>query len=108
MLFILVILIFIRPFISSLAFPYLNLLHSSALFGLLLVWIIFKRHTLQQIKFIKYPLLLFVTALIFSIVFSFNRIVSLKESYKYIIAILVFLISASLTYEDKIKIIRAI
>jgi len=47
-------------------------------------------------------------ALTISIVFSSNKLNSFEELYKYISGLLLFLIAASLEYEDKIKIIRAI
>lgn len=108
MLWSLVILIFIRPFISSLAFPYLNLIYSLILLGFLFIWIIIKGLPLEKIKPLKYPLMLFILALIISVTFSYNKIISIKELYKYITAILLLLISISLSYQDKIWIVRCI
>jgi len=108
MLVILLILIFIRPFISSLAFPYLNSIYSSLLIGFLVIWIINKGIPLKKIQCFKYPLILFCLALIISLVFSSNKLNSFKELYKYISGILLFLIVVSLTYENKIRLIRTI
>lgn len=52
--------------------------------------------------------MLFILALIISIGFSYNKVISIKELYKYITAILLLLISISLSYQDKIQIIRCI
>lgn len=108
MLYILIILIFIRPFICALAFPYLNLIYSSILLFFLFVWFSFKRFPLNKIKTIKFPLILFILALIISVIFSFEKIKSLKELYKYVISLLIFLAGISLSDEEKLKVIYSI
>ena len=108
LLWFLLILIFIRPFISSLAFPYLNSIYSLILLVFLFIWIIVKGLPLEKIKPLKYPLMFLVLALIISVVFSYNKIVSIRELYKYITAIVLLLISISLSYKDKIRIIQGI
>lgn len=107
MFIILLILIFIRPFISSLAFPYLNLSYSVGLLGFLAIWFIIKKISLKKIQPLKYPVLLFCFALIISVAFSLNRTDSLKELYKYVTGILIFFVIAPLTYENRARIIRA-
>jgi len=104
----LLILIFIRPFISSLAFPEVNLIYSILLLGFLGIWLVLKGLPLKEIKPIKYPLILLCVALIISVVFSQNKLNSLLELYKYISGMLLFLIAISLTHENKIRVIRAI
>jgi len=108
MLVILLILIFIRPFISSLTFPYLNAVYSGSLLLYLIPWIFLKSISLERIKSVKYPLILFCLALIISVVFSTNRFNSFKEIYKYITGLFLFMIAASLTNEDKMRIIHTI
>jgi len=100
-------LIFIRPFISSFAFPYLNSLYSAFFLIFLASWVIIKKPALKKISFLKYPLILFCLALTISIIFSSDKLNSLGELYKYISGLLLFLIAASLEYEDKIKVIHA-
>ncbi|MDP3732793.1 MAG: O-antigen ligase family protein [Candidatus Omnitrophota bacterium] len=100
--------IFIRPFISSLAFPYLNSLYSALFLIFLIIWIIYKGISIRKIQPLKYPLALFCLALIIAVVFSIDKLNSLKELYKYITGILLFLIVASLTYENKIRLIHTI
>ncbi len=100
--------IFIRPFISSLAFPYLNSLYSALFLIFLIVWLIYKGISIRKIQPLKYPLTLLCLALIISVVFSIDKLNSLKELYKYISGILLFLIVASLTYENKIRLIHTI
>jgi putative inorganic carbon (hco3(-)) transporter len=102
------ILIFLRPFISSLAFPYLNFAYSALLLFFIAIWIIFKRVPLNKLKAHGYPLLLFSLAIIASLIFSIDRANSLKELYKYLSGLLLFLIAAGLIYEDKLRVIRAI
>ncbi len=105
---ILLILIFIRPFISSLAFPYANLIYSALLGATLLIWIALKGIKIGHIRPVKYALLLFVLSLVISLTFSHDKISSTKELYKYITAVMLIFFGASLTNEEKLKIISAI
>lgn len=108
MFIILLILIFIRPFISSLAFPYLNTIYSNLLIALLSTWVIIKKAPLKKIRPLKYPLIIFCLALIISLVFSLNKLKSLAELYKYITGLLLFIIATSLNYKDKLRIIQTL
>jgi len=108
MFILLLLLIFIRPFISSLAFPYLDLIYSAILLGFLITWAIFKRFHPEEIKTIKFPLILFILALLLSSSLAHDRINSLKELYKYLIAILLFLATTSLSYRERDSLIRCI
>lgn len=101
-------LILIRPFISSLAFPYLNSIYSAFLIGFLLIANVIKGNLFRKIQPLKYPLILFCLALIISIVFSSNKLNGLKEVYKYISGLFLFLVVASLDYADRIKVVRTI
>ncbi|MFH1339128.1 MAG: O-antigen ligase family protein, partial [Candidatus Omnitrophota bacterium] len=108
MLVILLSLIFIRPFICSLAFPHLNFIYSIALLVFLLAW--FSRNSVprERIESLKFPLILFFLALLASIVFSADRINSLKEVYKHVGGVLIFLTAVSLTHEARIRVIKTI
>ncbi len=108
MLAVLLTLIFIRPFISSLAFGYLNLIHSAVLLGFLIIWIIQRGIPLGKIQTLKLPLILFLLALSISIIFSIDKINSLRELYKYISGVLIFLVAVSLDYKKKIRVVKAI
>lgn len=108
MLVILLTLIFIRPFISSLAFPYANFIYSQLLLAFLVAWIIGKRTSLKYSGSPRYALLLFMLAISVSIIFSKNRAVSLKELYKYLCGILLFIAVASLSRPEKNRIISCI
>lgn len=131
MLLILLTLIFVRPFISSLAFVYLNLFYSIVLLGFLIVWFIYKiglryrsgaifslpnRQTdiatssfwrLTWLSPFTY-LLLFLLALFISIIFSTDKANSLRELYKYINGILIFLVAISLNYKQRLGVIKII
>ncbi len=115
------ILLFIRPFISSPAFPYADSIYWLLLFLFLLCRIILKGLPLNESKAVKYPLVLFISALLVSTFFSDNKtaglwlwlngkpnhcLAGLKELQKYTAYLLIFLISASLTNKEKTKIIR--
>lgn len=102
------ILIFIRPFISSLAFPNLNSIYSFGLIGFLLIWIVLRGLPFKKIKSISYPLILFIFALALSTIFSRNMLISIKELYKYISGILLFLITISLSDKYKNLVIQGI
>lgn len=101
MLVILLILIFIRPFISSLAFPYTNLIYSTLLLGFLSIWIAIKKIDWNEIKPIRWPLMLFIIALAISLILSKNIIISVRELYKYATGILLFCVSFSLSDKQK-------
>ncbi len=101
-------LIFIRPFISSLAFPYLNTYYSISLITALIAWVIMAKPSFIKFTKLKIPLLLFSLSMVLSIYFSANHTNSLKEIYKYLTGILLFLFAASLTEEHKYRTIRII
>jgi O-antigen ligase len=101
MLNVLLILIFIRPFISSLAAPYENLIYSILLLGALVIWITVRGLHLDKIRPIRYPLMLFILALAVSLIFSRNITISVQELYKYVPAILLLAISISLSSKEK-------
>ncbi len=101
MLIILLILIFARPFISSLAFPYANYFYSILLAAFLAGWVIFKKSSLRNAKSVAYPLFFFSLALIISAAFSQNRLNSLSELYKYVTGMLLLIVGATLKGKDR-------
>ncbi|MDD5477936.1 MAG: O-antigen ligase family protein [Candidatus Omnitrophica bacterium] len=108
MLLILLAAIFIRPFISSQAFPYLNFIYSTGLLIFLGIYVIYKKLLFSKLQVLIYPVLLFILALFISLIFSQNKVNSLAELYKYITGLLLFLIAASLSEDDKSLAIQAI
>jgi len=104
----LLILIFIRPFISSLAFPYLNTFYTAFLIILLVVWIITNGLPLKKLQPLKYPLILFVLSLIISTVFSANKINSIIELYKYLTGLLLFFIIVCMESKNKMLVIHTL
>lgn len=108
MLAIFLILIFLRPFISSLAFPYLNLFYSALLLSFMIIWLISKKTSLNKFKTLRYSLISFSLAVIISLIFSIDKLNSFTELYKYISGLSLFLIVANLAYEDKMRIIRTV
>ncbi|MFA5144792.1 MAG: O-antigen ligase family protein [Candidatus Omnitrophota bacterium] len=104
-------LIFFRPFVSSLTFlvfAYENLAYSILLLGFLVFWILIKGINFKQVAPIKYPLILFPLALLISLMFSQDKIISVKELYKYVTGISLLLVSASLTCKDRRRLILCI
>lgn len=108
MLLILLIAIFARPFISTLAFPYLNFIYSTGLLIFLAIFVIYKKLSFSKLPVLIYPVILFVLALLVSLIFSQNKISSLAQLYKYITGLLLFLAAVSLSENDKSLAIQAI
>lgn len=106
MLNILLILIFIRPFISSLAFPYFNLTYSLIFLCFLGIWAAAKQDVFKTLRPIKYPFALFCLALLISTSLSKDIIVSLAGLYGYLSGLLILIIAASLNVTQQKKIIR--
>jgi O-antigen ligase len=103
----LLILIFIRPFISSLAFPYANLIHSSLLLIFAAIWIMTRGVSLKE-NGLTAPIILLCTALFLSLIFRYNRMTGPQELYKYIGGILILLICSSLSYKDRDRVILSL
>jgi len=101
-------LIFIRPFISSLAYPWANSVYSLTLILLLLSWLIKNNSWLQEFKKLALPIILFVLALAISTYFSINKIKSSGELYKYLSAILLILAMQNLTEKSRRRYLTAI
>ncbi len=108
MVFILLALIFIRPFISSLAFPYLNSVYSIVLLGFLCISFIHSGIPLNKTGAVKAPLLLFILAIFASLAFSQNKINSFFELYKYITGIMLFITCLNLSDENKKRAVSCI
>ena len=105
---ILLTLIFIRPFISSLAFPSTNMVYSYSLMLFLGLYIIGHGIDRQGLKPLKLPLIIFCISLVISVFFSQDRLNTINELYKYIIGILLLIVFASAVRETKLKIINII
>ena len=108
MIFILLSLIFARPFISSLGFPYINSLYSNLLLGFLVISFLRKGLPLDKIKPFGAPLLFFVLSLFVSLIFSQNKSNSLRELYKYITGIMLFLACINLSNKEKNKVLLCV
>lgn len=100
--------IFARPFIASLAFPYLDAIYSIFFIGVLISFFFVNKVSFEKIKGLKYPLILFCFALFISLIFSSNRINSFKELYKYISGLLLFTIASSMTYKQAERAVKVI
>jgi O-antigen ligase len=105
---ILLTLIFARPFISSLAFPYLNYIYSYLLLLFIIAWRISRKAIPFKTSPLLYPLAAFFLALIVSVVFSHDKVNCLKESYKYITGPLVLLAAGSCDKKEKNIILRTL
>ncbi|KPK99035.1 MAG: hypothetical protein AMJ95_01065 [Omnitrophica WOR_2 bacterium SM23_72] len=101
----LLILIFIRPFISSLAFPYFNYLHSFLLLGSLLLWLIRKGGPSKDIASLRYPLILFISAIFVSVFFSQEPLRSIESSVNPLMGLALLAFGLSMVPEEKEKVI---
>lgn len=95
------ILIFIRPFISSLAYPWANSVYSFALIAILLFWLIRNNTPHERLKKLSLPIIFFALALVISSYSSINKAKSAAELYKYLSAILLILALPSLTEKTR-------
>ena len=101
-------LIFLRPFISSLAFFWSNLLFSVITLGFLSFWFLQRKPSFKLIEPVSFPLGLFTFTILISIIFSLNFFRSLSQAYNYLIYILIFLSVITLPRKEKSSIINAI
>ncbi|TAN62136.1 hypothetical protein EPN16_02235, partial [bacterium] len=102
------ILLFVRPFISSLAFPYADSIYSHLLLIALLCRILSKGLPIEKIKPLKYPLLIFICFLMLSSFLSDNKTAGLKELQRYATYFIIFSSGVSFTERERIKAIRAL
>jgi O-antigen ligase len=100
--------IFIRPFVSSPAFPYLNFAFSLVFLIFLGAYFIYKKAYLLDPRSLFYPILLFIFALFISLVFSQDKINSSVQLYKYLTGLLLFFVVASLSKRERISVVRTI
>jgi putative inorganic carbon (HCO3(-)) transporter len=100
--------IFIRPFISSLAFPFLNFFYSLGLLAILSGLIIYKKVSFPKIHFLLPPIFLFILVLLISLFSQGSKINSLAQFCQYLGAILLFLVVASFSSQNKLLVVRTI
>lgn len=103
-------LIFIRPFISSLAFPQTDSIYTLISIPLLSLWLIYDRFSFKKDipVALKYPLSLLLVALFSSLVFSQNISKSIPETCKYLNGLLLFLTAALSPDKERKHIINTI
>jgi len=108
MQYLVLVLILIRPFISSLAYPWANSVFSLALIAALLFWLIRNGTPRERFKKLRLPIISFVFAIVLSSCFSIDRIKCAAELYKYLSAILLILVLPNLTGEARKRYISGI
>jgi O-antigen ligase len=100
--------IFIRPFICALAFPYLNLVYSLTLLIFLAAHVTCRKLTLTKTGIFVFPFILFLLALFLSVIFSQDKSNSFTQLYQYLIGLGLFLVAASLSEKEKLLTIQTI
>lgn len=108
MQYLLLILIFIRPFISSLAAPWTNSIYFFTLIAVLIFWLIKDNTPLIKLNKLSLPVILFTLSLAISSCFSINKIKSAAELSKYLTGVLFILILPNLTKKIRIRYITGI
>ncbi len=111
MLIILQFYLFILPFALSLGSPWHAFLHpfyTPSFLTFLGLWISVKGLSLKKLGSVKFPLLLFFLSMLISVAFSTDRAKSFRELYAYTVALLLFLVTFSLPYDDKTRIIKTL
>jgi len=101
----LLILIFLRPFISSLAFPAFNFYYFLAFFVFTIAWFIYKKPPTNCFAKIKSPLFLFVLVLFYTALLSPDKSVVFARLCQYTGGLALFLVCAGLKEKDKQKVI---
>jgi len=108
MLLIILILIFIRPFICALAFPYSNFFYSLTLLIFLGAYLIYKKPLFTKKSGLVYPFVFFYLALSLSLFFSQDRFNSLAQLYQYLSGLGLLWVASSLPAEDRLNTIKLI
>ena len=101
MLILLLLLIFIRPFISSLAYPYANFLYISLSTVLVSSWIIFRRKKISINNQVAAALVLFLLNIVLSMFLSPDLLTATQGAGNYLIGILFFFFAASLEPRER-------
>ena len=103
-------LIFIRPFISSLAFPQTDSVYTLISMPLLSFWLIHNRFSFKKDlpAELKHPLSLLLLAIVSSLVFSQNISKSIPETCKYFNGLLLFLFTALSTDKERRRVINTL
>lgn len=101
-------LLFVRPFISSAAHHDLNLLHTVLLLAASILLILQQRRNIIIPQGLKTPILIFIISVFSSCLLSQDKMLSLAESYRYGIGLLLFLIGLSMPEDKKEKTIAVL
>jgi len=108
MLRILLILIFIRPFLSSAAYPCADAVYSFLLLGILLLWTAKKGISSGAWRPLAVPLSCYAGAVVLSVFCSGPGGAGAETLYKYVQGIFLVAVAASLAPEDKERLIDAL
>lgn len=108
MLIILLLFIFIRPFISSLAFPLENSIYSSSLLCFLIIYNFVYKPDIKKLQEIKYPLIFFLLSLIISFIFSSLKLNSLSRLSDNLLGVLLLITMFSVPDKNRIQVLRVI
>ncbi|MDD3345525.1 MAG: O-antigen ligase family protein [Candidatus Omnitrophica bacterium] len=101
-------LILIRPFISSLAYPYANTVYSSILIISLLSWLLLNKPSRGEFRRLLPPAICFFAAMVLSSCLSADKTRSFFEYYKYLSGMLLVFMLPGLDNKDRGIYIKAI
>ena len=97
----LLLLILIRPFISSLAYPNENLIFLFLAIAFITIWLAIKKNNLKKITTFRYPFLLLTFSITIATVFSHNKLTSVKEILQYAACFSFFVFATTLEEKEK-------
>jgi len=100
-------LIIIRPFISSLAYPVIDLIFSGISIVSLIIWLVLNKAALR-LRNITYPVGLFIAGLSVSLIGAADMANSILEIYKIIPCILIFMAATALDRSQKKNLVFAV
>ncbi|MCK9431383.1 MAG: O-antigen ligase family protein [Candidatus Omnitrophica bacterium] len=100
--------VFIRPFISSLAFPFLEIVYSLSLLVFLGVYLVFRKPEYSKVRSLKYPFAAFCLVLYLAVLFSSQKAESFACLYQYACGLGFFLFAITLSDKEKDHAVRVI
>ena len=102
----LLILIFSRPLICSLAFPLPDLIYSIILSLFLIVWLLHRKIPSEEIQGLQFALIAFILVLFTSTIFSIDWVISAQKLYRYTTCLLSIFFALSLNPEERERVIK--
>ena len=105
---VLLLLIFIRPFIASLAYPYADFLLSLATIAFSVTFGLLRKTNFRNLGGLKLPLLFFFLTLCLSVIFSLNKAVSINALIHYLGYLLILLVCVNTSEQESSLLLKTL